>query len=168
MDRWSKLIAILLALTYIFIPIKEVFADEPTETAKKVNKQEQNVAKKEVINLSDNDLMLLSKLVAGEARGESYEGQVAVAAVVINRVLDPRFPDSIEEVIYQKNAFSVVLDGSINRTPTDSACKAAKEALYGTDPTHKAVYFWNPEIATCKWINRLNPYLRIGNHVFAK
>ncbi|MCC0647598.1 cell wall hydrolase [Clostridioides sp. ZZV15-6598] len=168
MDRWSKLIAILLALTYIFIPIKEVFADEPTETVKKVNKQEQNVAKKEVINLSDNDLMLLSKLVAGEARGESYEGQVAVAAVVINRVLDPRFPDSIEEVIYQKNAFSVVLDGSINRTPTDSACKAAKEALYGTDPTHKAVYFWNPEIATCKWINRLNPYLRIGNHVFAK
>lgn len=168
MDRWSKLIAILLALTYIFIPIKEVFADEPTETVKKVNKQEQNVAKKEVINLSDNDLMLLSKLIASEARGESYEGQVAVAAVVINRVLDPRFPDSIEEVIYQKNAFSVVLDGSINRTPTDSACKAAKEALYGTDPTNKAVYFWNPEIATCKWINRLNPYLRIGNHVFAK
>ena len=158
MDRWSKLMATLLALTFIFMPIKEVFAYEPTE----------NIAKKEVINLSDNDLMLLSKLVAGEARGESYEGQVAVAAVVINRVLDPRFPDTIEEVIYQKNAFSVVLDGSIKMAPTDSARKAAQEALYGTDPTNKAVYFWNPEIATCKWINRLNPYMRIGNHVFAK
>lgn len=168
MDRWSKLMAILLALTFIFIPIKEVFAYEPTEKIKKINKQEKNIAKKEVINLSDNDLILLSKLVAGEARGESYEGQVAVAAVVINRVLDPRFPDTIEEVIYQKNAFSVVLDGSIKMTPTDSACKAAQEALYGTDPTNKAVYFWNPEIATCKWINRLNPYMRIGNHVFAK
>ncbi len=102
MDRWSKLMATLLALTFIFMPIKEVFAYEPTEKIKKVNKQEKNIAKKEVINLSDNDLMLLSKLVAGEARGESYEGQVAVAAVVINRVLDPRFPDTIEEVIYQK------------------------------------------------------------------
>lgn len=85
--------------------------------------------------------MLLSKLVAGEARGESYEGQVAVAAVVINRVLDPRFPDTIEEVIYQKNAFSVVLDGSIKMAPTDSARKAAQEALYGTDPTNKSSIF---------------------------
>lgn len=168
MDRWSKLMAILIALTCIFMPIKEVFAYEPTEKVNKINKQEKNIAKKEVINLSNDDLMLLSRLVAGEARGESYEGQVAVAAVVINRILDPRFPDTIEEVIYQKNAFSVVLDGSINMTPTDSACKAAQEALYGTDPTNKAVYFWNPEIATCKWINRLSPYMKIGNHVFAK
>lgn len=129
MDRWSKLMATLLALTFIFMPIKEVFAYEPTEKIKKVNKQEKNIAKKEVINLSDNDLMLLSKLVAGEARGESYEGQVAVAAVVINRVLDPRFPDTIEEVIYQKNAFSVVLDGSIKMAPTDSTCSSFSKLI---------------------------------------
>ena len=81
---------------------------------------------------------------------------------------DPRFPNTIKDVIYQKNAFSVVKDGSINMQPTESAYTAAKEALYGKDPTDKAIYFWNPDIATCKWIKKLNPYMRIGNHVFAK
>jgi N-acetylmuramoyl-L-alanine amidase len=124
--------------------------------------------RKEVINITSDELLLLSKLVTGEARGESYEGQVAVAAVVINRVKDPRFPNSIKDVIYQKNAFSVVKDGSINLQPTESAYTAAQEALYGSDPTNNAIYFWNPDIATCKWIKTLNPYMRIGNHVFAK
>ena len=114
--------------------------------------------KKEVINITNDDLLLLSKLVTGEARGESYEGQVAVAAVVINRVQDPRFPNTIKDVIYQKNAFSVVNDGSINMQPTESAYNAAIDALYGKDPTNKAVFFWNPDIATCKWIKTLNPY----------
>jgi N-acetylmuramoyl-L-alanine amidase len=124
--------------------------------------------KREVINITNEELLLLSKLVTGEARGESYEGQVAVAAVVINRVKDPRFPNSIKDVIYQKNAFSVVKNGSINLQPTESAYSAAQDALYGKDPTDKAIYFWNPDIATCKWIKTLNPYMRIGNHVFAK
>ena len=124
--------------------------------------------KQAVINLSDDEIMLLSKLVAGEARGESYEGQVAVAAVVINRIKDSRFPNTLEGVIYQKNAFSVVKDGNINAEPTSSTYRAAQEALYGNDPTDNAIYFWNPDISTCKWINTLNPYLRIGNHVFAK
>ena len=124
--------------------------------------------KREVINITNEELLLLSKLVAGEARGESYKGQVAVAAVVINRVKDPRFPNTIKDVIYQKNAFSVVKDGSINMQPTESAYTAAQEALYGNDPTNKAIYFWNPDIATCNWIKTLNPYMRIGNHVFAK
>ena len=88
--------------------------------------------------------------------------------MVINRVKDPRFPNTIRDVIYQKNAFSVVKDGSINMQPTESAYTAAQEALYGSDPTNRAIYFWNPDIATCKWIKTLNPYMRIGNHVFAK
>ncbi|WP_455542058.1 cell wall hydrolase [Intestinibacter sp.] len=121
-----------------------------------------------VMSLNDEQLNLLSKLVAAEARGESYEGQVAVAAVVLNRVKDSRFPDSIEGVIYQKNAFSVVKDGYINAQPTEESYKAAREALYGSDPTNDAIYFWNPDISTCSWINTLNPYLRIGNHVFAR
>ena len=91
-----------------------------------------------------------------------------MAAVVINRVKDSRFPNSIEDVIYQKNAFSVVKNGTINMNPTDEAYKAAQDALYGSDPTEKAVYFWNPKISTCKWIQTLNPHMRIGNHVFAK
>lgn len=123
---------------------------------------------KEVISITNDELYLLSKLVSSEARGESYEGQVAVAAVVINRVLDPRFPDDIKEVIYQRNAFSVVNNGEIYKEPTDSAYKAAREALYGSDPTRGAIYFWNPDIATCNWIKTLDPYKRIGNHVFAK
>ena len=85
--------------------------------------------KEAVINLNDEEIMLLSKLVAGEARGESYEGQVAVAAVVINRVKDSRFPNTLEGVIYQKNAFSVVKNGRINAQPTSSTYRAAQEAL---------------------------------------
>lgn len=123
---------------------------------------------KEVISINNEDFYLLAKLVTGEARGESYEGQVAVAAVVINRVQDPRFPKTIKDVIYQNKAFSVVDNGQINLDPTDSATKAVREALYGKDPTGGAIYFWNPDIATCKWIRTLTPYTRIGNHVFAK
>ena len=133
------------------------------------NQEEKNENKsKEVISITNDELYLLSKRVSSEARGESYEGQVAVAAVVINRVLDPRFPDDIKEVIYQRNAFSVVNNGEIYKEPTDSAYKAAREALYGSDPTRGAIYFWNPDIATCNWIKTLDPYKRIGNHVFAK
>ena len=115
-----------------------------------------------------SDIQLMARAINGEARGESYEGQVAVAAVVINRVKYPRFPNTIKDVIYQKNAFSVVKDGSINMQPTESAYTAAQDALYGNDPTNNAIYFWNPDIATCNWIKTLNPYMRIGNHVFAK
>ena len=132
------------------------------------NNKEITETKKEIISLNDEQLNLLSKLVSAEARGESYEGQVAVAAVVLNRVQDDRFPDSIEGVIYQKNAFSVVKNGYINIQATEESYNAAKEALYGNDPTNDAIYFWNPDISTCSWINTLDPHLRIGNHVFAR
>lgn len=180
MDRCYKLIVYLLVLSYVLIPSKQVEAyvlglDSLKETiniAMIDNETEvqaiKTMQKRAVLNISSDDLLLLSKVVASEARGESYEGQVAVAAVVINRVLDPRFPDTVRDVIYQKNAFSVVNDGSINMQPTESAFKAAQEALYGLDPTNESVYFWNPDIATCSWIKRLNPHMRIGNHVFAK
>ena len=172
MDRCYKLKVVILVLTCVLIPTKLIYSNENDE---KINKRQSSIQvenlsqqKKEVINITNEELLLLSKLVTGEARGESYEGQLAVAAVVINRVKDPRFPDTIKDVIYQKNAFSVVKDGSINMQPTESAYTAAQEALYGSDPTNRAIYFWNPDIATCKWIKTLNPYMRIGNHVFAK
>lgn len=160
MDRLIKLLVSVLVLTYISMPTKYVLAEG--------TKVEPNEQRKEVISITNEELLLLSKLITGEARGESYKGQLAVAAVVVNRVKDSRFPDNIKDVIYQKNAFSVVKDGSINIKPTESAYKAAQEALYGEDPTNHAIYFWNPDIATCKWIKTLNPYMRIGNHVFAK
>ena len=169
MDKCYKLIVALLVFINVLIPVKIVQADDTNlDNINQINIKSLKQNKKEVINITNEDLLLLSKLVTGEARGESYEGQVAVAAVVINRVKDPRFPNSIKDVIYQKNAFSVVNDGSINMQPTESAYNAAIEALYGKDPTDKAVFFWNPDIATCKWIKTLNPYLKIGNHVFAK
>ena len=130
-----------------------------------INKEEID---KEVISFSNEELYLLSKLITGEARGESYEGQLAVAAVVINRVQDPRFPKTIKDVIYQPRAFSAVSDGQINLTPTKTSIQAAKEALEGQDPTKGAVFYWNPDIATCSWIKTLEPHERIGNHVFAK
>ncbi|HBI93822.1 MAG: cell wall hydrolase [Terrisporobacter othiniensis] len=174
MDRCYKtLIVSLLVLGNLFVSIKQIYAleyyylDNKTENCF-LQIKEQDEKKEAVINLNDEQIMLLSKLVAGEARGESYEGQVAVAAVVINRVKDSRFPDSLEGVIYQKNAFSVVKNGTIYAEPTSSTYRAAQEALYGSDPTNNAIYFWNPDISTCNWINTLNPYLRIGNHVFAK
>lgn len=174
MDRCYKtLIVSLLVLGNLFVSIKQIYAleyyylDNKTENCF-LQIKEQDEKKEAVINLNDEQIMLLSKLVAGEARGESYEGQVAVAAVVINRVKDSRFPDSLEGVIYQKNAFSVVKNGTIYSEPTSSTYRAAQEALYGSDPTNNAIYFWNPDISTCNWINTLNPYLRIGNHVFAK
>ncbi|WP_343345319.1 cell wall hydrolase [Terrisporobacter petrolearius] len=174
MDRCYKtLIVSLLVLGNVFVSIKQIYAleyyylDNKTENCF-LQIKEQDEKKEAVINLNDEQIMLLSKLVAGEARGESYEGQVAVAAVVINRVKDSRFPDSLEGVIYQKNAFSVVKNGTIYAEPTSSTYRAAQEALYGSDPTNNAIYFWNPDISTCNWINTLNPYLRIGNHVFAK
>lgn len=173
MDRCYKLKVLILVLTCVLIPTSWIYSNEldrdsNNSNASSVKAEAMKQEKKEVINITNEELLLLSKLVTGEARGESYEGQVAVAAVVINRVKDPRFPNSIKDVIYQKNAFSVVKDGSINMQPTESAYTAAQEALYGNDPTNEAIYFWNPDIATCQWIKKLNPYMRIGNHVFAK
>ena len=172
MDRCYKLRVLMLFLTCMLISTNLIYSNDLdinyNENSYPAQVQTVKQQKREVINITNEELLLLSKLVTGEARVESYEGQVAVAAVVINRVKDPRFPNSIKDVIYQKNAFSVVKNGSINLQPTESAYSAAQEALYGKDPTDKAIYFWNPDIATCKWIKTLNPYMRIGNHVFAK
>ena len=163
MHRWYKTLMVsLVVLVSVFTKVDYTYSLAYYSLDNKAEKRET------VINLNDEEIMLLSKLVAGEARGESYEGQVAVAAVVINRVKDSRFPNTLEGVIYQKNAFSVVKNGTINAEPTSSTYRAAQEALYGSDPTDNAIYFWNPDISTCSWINTLNPYLRIGNHVFAK
>ena len=101
---------------------------------------------------NSSDLNLLSRLVYGEARGEPYQGQVAVAAVVLNRVEHSSFPNTVAGVIYQSGAFDVVSDGQINLTPNDTAKKAAQDALNGWDPSNGAIYYFNPSTATNKWI----------------
>ena len=117
---------------------------------------------------NSSDLNLLSRLVYGEARGEPYTGQVAVAAVVLNRVRSSSFPNTISGVIYQKGAFDVVSDGQINLTPNDTAKKAAQDALNGWDPTNGAIYYFNPATATNKWIWSRPMTVTIGKHRFCK
>ena len=117
-------------------------------------------------NASGN-LYLLARLVYGEARGEPYKGQVAVAAVVLNRVKSSKFPNSISGVIYQSGAFSVVNDGQINLSPDETAIKAARDAMNGWDPTNGCLYYYNPATATSKWLWTREVRLNIGEHSFA-
>jgi len=116
---------------------------------------------------ADRDVNLLAHVIYGEARGEPYIGQVAIGAVVLNRVRDPRFPSTIAGVIYQPGAFTAVSDGQINLTPNETAYKAARDALNGWDPTYGCLYYYNPATATSKWIWSLKVKLRIGKHNFA-
>ena len=117
---------------------------------------------------SNTDVTLLAKLIYGEARGESFTGQVAVGAVVMNRVKSSSFPNTISGVIYQPYAFTAVADGQINLSPDATAIKAAKQAMNGYDPTYGAIYYYNPAIATSTWIFSRKTTITIGNHVFAK
>lgn len=116
---------------------------------------------------SNNDLYLLAKCVHAEARGESYTGQVAVAAVILNRVKSASFPNTISGVIYQPWAFTAVNDGQINLEPNQSAYNAARDAMNGWDPTYGAIYYYNPATATSKWIYSRKTTITIGKHVFA-
>ena len=117
---------------------------------------------------NSNDVNLLSRLIYGEARGEPYTGQVAVGAVVLNRVKSSSFPNTIAGVIYQSGAFDVVSDGQIDLTPNSTAKKAAQDALNGWDPTYGAIYYFNPATATNKWIWSRPMTVTIGRHRFCK
>ncbi len=119
-------------------------------------------------NVSSSNLNLLSRVVYGEARGESYTGQVAVAAVVLNRVKSSSFPNTISGVVYQSGAFDCVSDGQINLTPNETARKAAQDAINGWDPTYGAIYYFNPATATNKWIWSRPMTVTIGKHRFCK
>lgn len=114
------------------------------------------------------DIYLLSKLVHAEARGEPYEGKVAVAAVVLSRVKSPLFPNSISAVIYQPQAFTCVDDGQINLTPDDASLRAARDAINGWNPVSGALYYYNPQTATNKWIRGRKIICTIGKHVFCE
>ena len=117
---------------------------------------------------NSSNVDLLSRLVYAEARGEPYKGQVAVAAVVLNRVASSSFPNTISGVIYQSGAFDVVADGQINFSADATAKKAAQDALNGWDPTSGCIYYFNPKTATSSWIWRRAQVLTIGNHIFCK
>lgn len=115
---------------------------------------------------SSSDLTLLAKLIAAEARGESYTGQVAVGAVVLNRVRHPSFPDTVAGVIYQKGAFSAVTDSNWGVSPTATSRKAAQDAINGWDPSGGAIYYYNPAKTTNAYMLSRPVIVTIGNHRF--
>lgn len=115
---------------------------------------------------SGGDVDLLARLISAEARGEPYEGQVAVGAVVLNRVKHPSFPNSISGVIYQHEAFTCVYDGQFEQPVAESAYRAARDALNGWDPSYGAIYYFNPSTATSAWIWSRPEIVTIGRHKF--
>ncbi len=117
---------------------------------------------------SGSDYYLLARIISAEARGESFEGQVAVGAVVLNRVEHPSFPNTLAGVVYQKGAFTAITDGQINEPISSSAYKAATAALNGWDPSGGALYYYNPAKTNNAWIRTRPVITTIGNHIFAK
>ena len=115
---------------------------------------------------ANTDLYLLAKLIYSESRGEVYEGQVAVGAVVLNRVQDAGFPNTIQGVIYQPWAFTALNDGQFSLEPNSTAYQAAQDAMNGWDPTYGCIYYYNPKTATSQWIYSRQVVVTIGNHVF--
>ena len=116
---------------------------------------------------SNTDVYLLAKTIHAEGRGEPYTGQVAIGAVILNRVRSPQFPNTISGVVYQKSAFTAVSDGQINLEPNETAMRAARDAINGWDPTGGAIYYYNPAVATSAWIFDRQTVTVIGKHVFA-
>lgn len=121
-------------------------------------------------NNNTSDVQLIARAINGEARGEPYEGQVAVGAVILNRVKSSKFPNTIAGVIYQSGAFTAVSDNQINVpiSSNSTVVKAAQDALNGWDPTGGAIYYFNPNTATNKWIWSRPQIKTIGNHIFCK
>ena len=117
---------------------------------------------------NSSNVNLLARAIYGEARGEPYTGQVAVGAVIMNRVKSSKFPNTIAGVIYQSGAFDAVSDGQINLNPDSTSKKAAQDALNGWDPSYGAIYYFNPSTATNKWIWSRPMTVTIGKHRFCK
>jgi N-acetylmuramoyl-L-alanine amidase len=133
-------------------------------------KQEEKPEEPTAVNIpngfSQNDIQLMANAVYGESRGEPYEGQVAVAAVILNRVDSPSFPNTVAGVIFEPGAFTAVADGQIWLTPNEKAKKAVMDAIQGWDPSENAQYYFNPVTATSKWIWSRPQIKKIGKHIF--
>lgn len=161
-------IVILLFVFYISLNYKDFYKSKIYDIYAALKTASSSTSTK--TSGTGNDMTdLLARLINGEARGESYQGQVAVGAVVLNRVKSSSFPNTIPAVIYQKGQFSCVTDGQFNKaiSKDSTVYKAAKEALSGVDPTNGALYFYNPKTAKSKWLFSLKTVATIGNHRFA-
>ncbi len=147
--------------------LKSYQADNNLQTSGKLDSQTTASLGVSSSTQTNSDVYLLAKLIYSEARGEPYVGQVAVGAVVLNRVADPGFPNTLEGVIYQPWAFTALHDGQFELEPNSTAYQAAQDALNGWDPTYGCIYYYNPKTATSSWIFSRTTVVTIGNHVFA-
>lgn len=138
------------------------------QAAPQQNNQSKVTAANTPNGFSQNDIQLMANAVYGEARGEPYEGQVAVAAVIINRLESATFPNTVSGVIFEPLAFTAVADGQIWLTPNETAKKAVLDAINGMDPTGEATYYFNPDTATSSWIWGRPQIKKIGKHIFCK
>lgn len=183
--KYLKTISILLIALLFSAEIKVFAYSNTIEMRKKILNEELNVTlinipeekvvqvfnhNDSLIYLTKEDLDLMAKIVYAESKGEPYEGKVAVASVILNRVLSPGFPNSVKEVIFQENAFSCVVNGEINVLPTEECYNAVYDAIEGNDPTNEALFFYNPDIATCSWMQDVEKADSkfIGQHLFFK
>ena len=164
MKKLKKILIILLAIilfTICGLIVESIFNNS--------NKKYSNVTYAKSTNTT-SDMQLMARAINGEARGEPYEGQVAVGAVILNRVKSSQFPNTIAGVIYQKGAFTAVSDGQINQPIAENSIvyKAARDAMNGWDPTGGCIYYFNPATATNKWIWSRPLVKIIGKHRFCK
>lgn len=162
-----------LLFTILYLPFVKVSAKDPnTVDSTLFNQQDQIVqvfnCSNRKIYITQKDIHLMAQVVYAESNCEPFEGKVAVASVILNRLKYPEFPQSVEGVIKQKGAFSCVRNGYINVSPDEDSYKAVFQALKGEDPTEKAVFFYNPKIATSQWMKNISKknIRTIGNHVF--
>ncbi|CAM3718536.1 cell wall hydrolase [Mesobacillus thioparans] len=168
-----KKILMLVSILTLVIGSYTVYAAETTKTNQadtlKTKKVDVDVKESSITDkrfIKEEEVKLLARLVHAEAKGEPYEGKVAVAEVVLNRVENEQFPDTVKEVIYQKNAFQPVQNGAINKPASEEAIKAVEDALEHENKTD-CLYFYNPETATSKWIFTRDVVKTIGKHAFA-
>ncbi|UTR14612.1 cell wall hydrolase [Salipaludibacillus sp. LMS25] len=149
-------------------PIEEI--ETPEEEEPEAQDDDINIEKAMNVpeGFSDNDIQLMAQAVYGEARGEPYEGQVAVAAVILNRIESPIFPNTVSDVIFEPLAFTAVADGQIWMEPNERARKAVMDAINGQDPSGNAIYYFNPQTATNKWIWSRPQIKQIGKHIFCE
>ncbi|TKC19008.1 cell wall hydrolase [Robertmurraya kyonggiensis] len=173
---YKKKIAAACVATLAFLGLQSTiaFAEEKVEDKIQIPEKpiNQDIIKENVEEkISDKEKELLSRLVEAEAKGESYEGKVAVAEVVLNRVESEEFPDTVKDVVYEKTgrayAFSPVQNGSINKPASEEAKEAVEEAVETPENLNNAIYFYNPEIATDNWIRSRKVIKKIDNHAFA-
>ena len=157
MKRYYKILFLMLTVLLLIVLINIIAKDNSSNVYA-------------ASSSSTSDLQLMARAINGEARGEPYEGQVAVGAVILNRVRSSSFPNTIAGVIYEPGAFTAVADGQINVTIAENSTvyKAARDALNGWDPTGGAIYYFNPDTATNKWIWSRPLIKQIGKHRFCK